>query len=127
MMQNELITKREMAAIGEEIGYELGARLVKAYQEAHPSDVQSYIIGKNIINEILAQPGCVAIEFHNAINELGEKTLVYIGLDQEGKSILKYSFIDNRGQLSTGNGIVADRAGTRGRSGAEDDSWGWVD
>jgi hypothetical protein len=38
MMQNELITKRPVAAIGEEIGYELGAQLVKNYQVANPTD-----------------------------------------------------------------------------------------
>ena len=71
MMQNELITKRPVAAIGEEIGHELGAQLVKSYQEANPNDTQFYTIGKNIIEQILAQPGCEGIRFYNAYNEEG--------------------------------------------------------
>lgn len=108
-MQNELITKRDIQAIGEEIGYELGAQMVKDYQTANPQDAYCYVIGRNIIETILAQPGCVGIQFYNAYNEMGEKTLVYVGLDAEGKTILEYSTVNKEGQLSFEKGIVADR------------------
>jgi hypothetical protein len=109
MMQNELITKRDIQAIGEEIGYELGAQMVKDYQTANPQDAFCYVIGRNIIESILAQPGCVGIQFYNAYNEMGEKTLVYVGLDADGKTILEYTTINREGQLSFEKGIVADR------------------
>src|SRR5260221_4957615 len=109
MIQNELITKTSIAAIGEEVGYELGAQMVKDYQIANPQDVQSYVIGRDIIDQILAQPGCVGIQFYNAYNEAGEKTLVYIGLDANGKSIFEFSCINSQGKLSIEKGIVADR------------------
>jgi hypothetical protein len=111
MMQNELITKRPVAAIGEEIGYELGAQLVKNYQEANPKDKQFFTIGKNIIEQILAQPGVEGIRFYNAINEEGEKTLVYLGVDSNGKPIKEYSLVDAVGNISNRPAIVADRAG----------------
>jgi len=110
-MQKELITKRPVAAIGEEVGYELGAQLVKNYQEANPSDTQFYTIGRNIIEQILAQPGVEGIRFYNAIDEQGEKTLVYVGVDANGKVIKEYSLVDSEGNIAVRPAIVADRAG----------------
>jgi hypothetical protein len=112
MMQTELLTKRNIATIGEEITHELGAEFIRDYQQAHPTDVKAYVIGKDIINQILAQPGCVGIQFYNAINELGEKTLVYVGLDANSQPIIKYTSINQAGVLSTEKAIVADRAGS---------------
>jgi hypothetical protein len=129
MIQNELITKTSIAAIGEEVGYELGAQMVKDYQLANPNDVQSYVIGRDIIDQILAQPGCVGIQFYNAYNEAGEKTLVYIGLDANGKSIFEFSCINSQGKLSIEKGIVADRVfrpSTSPSLDTEGDDWGWT-
>ncbi|MBL0136559.1 MAG: hypothetical protein IPP79_22550 [Chitinophagaceae bacterium] len=72
-MTQTKLSIRKVAAIGEEIGLELGTQMVKGYQEANPSDVHSYLIGREIIDQILAQPGCVGIKFFNAYNEIGEK------------------------------------------------------
>jgi hypothetical protein len=110
MMQTELLTKRNIATIGEEITQELGAQMVKDYGTANPNDVRSYVIGKEILNQILAQPGCAGIQFHNAINELGQKTLVYVGLDQNGKQMVNYSVVTSDAQIKMEKGIVADRA-----------------
>jgi len=111
MSQTQLKTK-PVAQIGEEIGLELGNQMVKAFAVANPNDVQSYIIGRNIIDQILAQPGCVGIKFYCAINEKGEKTFVYVGLDLNGKAILQFSAVNNVGTLQIEKGIVADRIGT---------------
>ena len=108
MMQQELITKN-VAAFGEEIGLELGTQMVKAYQVANPTELRSYVIGRNVIDQILAQPGCVGIKFFNAYNENGEKTLVYLGIDARGKAILQYTCVNQHGILENEKGIVADR------------------
>ncbi|HUQ65200.1 MAG TPA: hypothetical protein VM101_03550 [Flavitalea sp.] len=126
MMQNQTLTKKPLADIGEEIGLELGVQLVNDYQVANPGDVQYYVIGRKIIEQILAQPGCVAIKFLYAYNEIGEKTLVYIGMNAEGQSILKFTSVNNMGQLSEENGIVADRADRGGGGSRPDaDDWSW--
>ena len=129
MIQTQLKTK-PVAEIGEEIGLELGYQMVKAFAVANPNEVQSYTIGRNIIDQILAQPGCVGIKFHNAINEKGEKTLVYLGIDQNGKTILQYSTVTSLGTLQTEKAIVADRAdpnrpGSRPRTGIAADDFEW--
>jgi anion-transporting ArsA/GET3 family ATPase len=111
-MLQELATKTNLAQVGEEIGMELGTQMVKRYQETNPTDVKSYLIGRNIIEEILAQPRCAAIKFYNATNEAGQKTLVYVGVDFEGKAIVKYSTVNNEGRIERSNGIVADRVKT---------------
>lgn len=115
MMQTEL-TKRAVAQIGEAIPHELGKEMVKNFQIANPDDVKSYTIGRDIIDQILGQHGCVGIRFFNAYNESGEKTLVYAGVDSNNKTLVSYSFIDNQGSLSREKAIVADRIRTTATS-----------
>ena len=63
----------------------------------------------NIIDQILAQPGCAGMRFYNAYNEIGEKTLVYTGVDEFGKAIVEYTIVTNEGDFDTQKAIVADR------------------
>lgn len=107
-MQKELLLTNP-AAVGEEIGQELGAKFVKDFQDAHPEDVKAYYIGRNIIEKILAQPDCVGIRFYNALNEAGQKTLVYVGIDSKDNIIKEYTSINRDGQLITIEGLAADR------------------
>jgi hypothetical protein len=128
MMQTELLTKRNIATIGEEITHELGAELVNNYRKANPNDVNGYMIGKEILNQILAQPGCAGIQFFNAINEVGQKTLVYVGLDQNGKQLVNYSVVTADAQIKLEKGIVADRSFPSGDDGIfGDDCWFIID
>lgn len=108
-MIKELHLQENLAQIGEEVGLELGTQMVKNYREANPTDVQWYMVGREIIEKVLAQPGCVGLKFYNAYNEEGQKTLVYVGVDQNGKVILEYSVINVEGELAREKGIVADR------------------
>ncbi len=108
-MQTELLQK-DLANVGEAISHELGAQMISDYQVANPNDVKGYYIGRNIIDQILAQPGCVGIRFFNAYNEEGRKTLVYIGVDQSGKEISQHTVITEDGNLIRERAIVGDRA-----------------
>lgn len=118
-MQNELIIKRPTAAIGEEVGYELGTEFIANYRNANPNDKVSYGIGRNIIEKILAQPGCEGIRFYNAINEFGKKTLVYVGIDKNGKNIFEFTAVNNEGTITNEEGVVGDRT--------DGDGDGWLD
>lgn len=108
-MTQELHLKANLAQVGEEVGLQLGTQMVKNYRQANPTDVQWYMVGREIIEKIFAQPGCVGLKFYNAYNEAGQKTLVYVGIDQDGKAILEYSVVSVEGQLAEEKGIVADR------------------
>ena len=108
-MIKELHLKGNLAQVGEEVGLELGTQMIKNYRQANPTDVQWYMVGREIIEKILMQPGCVGLKFYNAYNEEGQKTLVYVGIDQNGTAILEYSVVTPEGQLAAEKGIVADR------------------
>src|SRR5687768_16348366 len=109
MTTNQLLTLKKVASIGEEIGLELGTQFIKDFQIANPTETQYYVIGRNIIDQILAQPGCVGLRFYNAYNEVGEKTFVYVGLNEKGNAILEYTCVNNEGMLESNKGVVADR------------------
>ena len=108
-MQKELLTKKDYAAVGEEISHEMAAEFVLAYDKAHPDDVKWFSMGKNILEQILAQPGCAGIRFYNGINEKGQKTLVYVGMDADGKDIVKRVVVQANGAVATTDATVADR------------------
>ena len=128
MTKNQTLPK-PLNAIGEEIGYELGNQMVADFQTANANDVHFYVIGRNIIDQILSQPGCVGIKFFNAYNEMGEKTLVYVGLNSDGKALLEFTCVNNIGELESNKGIVADRIKTGGggpvRS-LDNEDWAWT-
>jgi hypothetical protein len=115
-MSENQIASRNLTLVGEEISHELGAKMVKDFQDANPEEVPANYIGRNIIESILAQPGCAGIRFYNAINEVGRKTLVYVGVDNDGNIITQFTGINTLGQLTKEKGIVADRS---------ESSWHW--
>ena len=122
-MLQELSTKTSLAQIGDDIGMDLGTQMVKSYQNANPTDVKCYTVGREIIEKILAQPGCAGLQFFNALNEVGEKTLVYLGVDTEGKPLVEYTVVKPSGQLQHQKGIIADRIKTDDGGGS---GWDWL-
>ena len=111
-MTNEqhIITKVDYSAIGEAIDHELAAKMVKDFNDSNSEKPATcFIVGKQIIETILAQPGCVSMRFYNAIDESGKETLVYAGVDENGKTILEIPSVNEIGKLGTVPAIVADR------------------
>lgn len=108
MTQNALETK-SLAEVGEDIGLEEGMKLVQNFREANPDATPGYYIGRNIINQILNQPGCVGINFRKCLSENNEEHLVYTGVDADGKDILTYSVVTTAGDIVKTDGIVADK------------------
>jgi hypothetical protein len=108
-MQKELTTKKDYSKVGEEISHETAADFIVSYDKAYPTDLKWFCMGKDILTQILDQPGCAGIRFYNGINEKGQKTLVYIGIDAEGKDIIKRVVVQADGEVATIKGIAADR------------------
>lgn len=102
-------TQKLTAEVGAEIGLELGAQMISAYRQSNPTDTLGYFIGRNILEQVLAQPGCVGIKFYNAYNEVGAKTLVYVGVNAAGTDMLSITAVNTNGKLEAVNAIVADR------------------
>ncbi len=107
-MQNEILNT-SLAAVGEDIGPELGAKMVKDFQDAFPSENQWVFSGKDILQKILNQPDCQGIRFYHALDELGRKTLVSVGINSQEEIISEYSSINAEGIIKREKGIVADR------------------
>jgi hypothetical protein len=108
MTKNAPLTK-SLAEVGEDIGLTEGAQLVQNFREANPNATPGYYIGRNIIDQILNQPGCVGINFRKCLSENNEEHLVYTAVDADGKDILSYSVVTNTGDLQKQDGIVADK------------------
>ena len=108
-MTNATIETKKTASVGENIGLSEGLELVQNFREANPTATPGYYIGRNIIDQILNQPGCVGINFRKCLSENNEEHLVYTGVDADGKDILSYSVVTNTGDIEKQNGIVADK------------------
>ena len=108
-MQKELQLKKDYAAVGEQISLDMAADFIKAFKEAHPNEVAGFGMGKVILEQILSQPGCVGMRFYNGINEKGQKTLVYIGVDAAGNDIVKRVMVQPDGTVVSSDGLSGDR------------------
>ncbi len=113
-MNKESLVKEKVVYqnVGEQISHELAAKMVKDHYDKYSDESKSYVIGKTIIDQILAQPGCVAVRFFDAINESGVKTLVYVGIDENGKNLLEITTVNDLGKLAVTEGMSGDRGQT---------------
>ena len=107
-------------AVGEQISHELAGKMVKDFNDSQSLDhPNSCAIGRDILLKTLNQPGCVGLRFYDAINEFGKKTLVYVGLDSEGKNIIEYSTVNEHGDIAIVEGMANDKGNT-------DTPWNWL-
>jgi hypothetical protein len=113
-MQKELLTKKDYAAVGGEIGRETATEFIKAFGQAHPNENHVYYLGRNIIDKILAQPGCVGMRFYYGLNAEGKKTLVYVGMDADGKDLVEQTMVMGNGVMMNHDAIIADVIGVGG-------------
>lgn len=97
-----------LAQVGGDIGLAKGMELVQNFRETNPTATPGHYIGRDIIDQILSQPGCVGITFRKCLSENNEEHLVYTAVDADGKDILQYSVVTNTGDIVKQNGIVAD-------------------
>ena len=109
MTQNALVETRSLAEVGEHIGLTEGVKLVNAFKAANPTATQGYYIGRNILEQIMSQPGCVGINFRKCLTNMNEEHLVYTGVDANGKDILQFSVVTNTGDIVQQDAIVADK------------------
>ena len=73
------------------------AEWTKNYRDQmQPGDPKAHFFGKDIINEILAQEGCMGIRIYYALDEEGKKQLIIVGADANENDIY--------------NGVIAERS-----------------
>lgn len=102
-----------IAEVGQDIGLPEGAAMINRYRTLCPEEtVYGHTVGRNIIEQILAQPNCAGINIYYALNHLGQRQLVFVGADVNGRNILEFTEISKNGRLTSTPAIVADRIKT---------------
>jgi hypothetical protein len=81
----------------EEFPLETAAEWTKNYRKTiNPGDVHAHFFGRDIIQKILDQEGCMGIRIYYALDENGKKQLIIVGADTNENDLY--------------NGIIAERA-----------------
>ena len=109
MTQNSQVETQNLSEVGENIGLAEGVKLVNAFKAANPTATAGYYIGRNILEQILAQPGAVGINFRKCLTNMNEEHLVYTAVNEDGKDILEFSVVNTTGDIVKQDAIVADR------------------
>lgn len=68
---------------GGEITLTSAGVMTAQYRRDNPDQTLAHFFGKNIINEILDQEGCMGIRLYYGIDEEGNKQIVMVGADSE--------------------------------------------
>ena len=81
-----LITGRE----GGPIKLDVAASWTKNYREKHPGENISQFFGKDILEVILKQEGCLGIRFYYANDHAGKRHLIIVGVNADGTDQLEH-------------------------------------
>jgi len=75
--------------VGKPISKETANKWIKNHQDKHPEKgaIRARFFGSDIINELLAQDGCVGMRIYYATNDEGEKQLLLVGARADGSNI----------------------------------------
>lgn len=80
---------------GSIVTLENASKLTEEYRKTiSPGDTIANAVGKNLVESILAQPGCMGIRFYYALNEQGNKQLVLVGVDENGNDLTEGNIVD---------------------------------
>lgn len=72
-----------------EIPFARARGLIRAWRnKAGKEKRHGGFFGRDVIDRILAQPGCVGIRFYHAAHEKGHDTVVLLGVTAEGKDLV---------------------------------------
>lgn len=74
---------------GEPISLKLGGTMTAKYRNNNVGARKGHFFGRNILNQILDQEGCMGIRMYYAENEDGEKELVIVGADANEDDMLE--------------------------------------
>lgn len=72
---------------GGQITLAVGAAMTAAYRAANPNQTKAHFFGKDILNSILGQTGCMGIRMYYGIDTDGVKQLVIVGVDADGHDL----------------------------------------
>lgn len=76
------------SSVGDPIDRETSSLWVANYREQNPDNIRSHFFGSEIIQQILNEEGSVGIRIYYALDEKGDKKLLIVGVDGEGRNLL---------------------------------------
>ena len=87
---------------------EMKARFQK---DISSDDTRAVSYGKTVLEKILAQKGCVGIRFYFAKDKNGRQTLIFVGIDKNGKDITAPANAKTQdgGEQTAGEGPICPR------------------
>lgn len=65
-----------------------GSAMTKEFRSRNPGSIQARFFGKDIINEILNQEGCMGLRLYYGIDEDGNNQIVMVGADSDENDML---------------------------------------
>lgn len=74
------------------------------YIQENQDGTQAHFFGREIINQILAEEGCVGIRMYYALDDDGNRQILLVGVDSEGNDLLPSA----GGRIADGGNTVAD-------------------
>jgi hypothetical protein len=74
--------------VGDPMDLEMARQWAANYRDKNPDDTRGHFFGSEIIQQILAEDGCVGIRIYYALDEKGEKKLLLVGVDGAGNNLL---------------------------------------
>lgn len=73
-----------------------GSKMTAAYRATiSTGDTIALAVGKNLVNSILGQTGCMGIRMYFALDKDGNKQLVLVGVDANGNDMTTGIIVDN--------------------------------
>lgn len=92
--KTEHLTGRE----GSEFDYDKAVSWTKNHRTKNPGKTVSHFYGKEVLQKLLAQPGCMGIRMYQALDEKGQNHIMLVGSNRDGSDILPAH--GRQGQLS---------------------------
>jgi len=78
----------------EQIPLDLAARWTRNFREKHPDETKAHFFGRNIVQKILDQEGCMGIRLFYALDEDSQKQLVMVGADADANDQVDEVIVD---------------------------------
>ena len=80
----------------EEFPLDTAAEWTANYRKANPNGIKAHFFGRDIIQRILDQDGCVGIRCYYALDEKGVQQMIIVGADKDENDLY--------------NGIIAEKS-----------------
>ena len=79
--------QRVAASIGSVVSFKDAKAQMAEYQKTSPDEIRGVAFGKEVIEKLMNQKGVVGLRFYFAKDKNGKSSLVFTGIDKDGRDI----------------------------------------